>query len=238
MTKIPKSDMLRDANRLYYHVSPLPKFTGNRQDSISEVNLILDELQTRQSESDLPIPEYRALVKLIARYERLLQALESGGRAFGNNAGIGSTSFYATSQPEFWQSVQEDELGVDYSRGGIYAIILKRPRTERMVPAGMGTLAPEVSVSLSNVQTILGPFKTTTQADTAINHHQSTRDRTVSITPGHNSPGKKVITDPDERMKYATWGQLFAMIDGVEHRVPRGALEDDFDPVIQTYIKT
>ena len=73
-------------------------------------------------------------------------------------------SFYATSQPEYWQSVMEDEHGTDYSHGGIYKVYLKHPQSEDYVPSGLGQKAPQAIVSINNVFRITGPFKTMKQA--------------------------------------------------------------------------
>lgn len=55
-------------------------------------------------------------------------------------------------------SVQEDELGLDYSHGGIYGILLKSPQEENYVPSVPYQMAPEVEIAFDNVEKIVGPF--------------------------------------------------------------------------------
>lgn len=144
--------------RVYYHVSPLPRFTANRSETLGIIDDLYNELQEELETID-DDDQYYGIKRKLKRLDELYKAIQSGSRAFGDNALIDVDSFYASSQPEYWMSVQEDELGLDYSHGGIYGILLKSPQEENYVPSGMGQMAPEVEIAFDNVENIVGPFQ-------------------------------------------------------------------------------
>lgn len=160
---------LESQHRLYYHVSPLPKFTANRQETLDALYDVYGELEDKLESDDISTDEYYDIQKKLKNLNKLEKAIKSGNRAFGDNALIDKDSFYASSQPEYWMSVQEDELGLDYSHGGIFAVVLKQPAQENFVRAGMGHQAPEVEIRMDNVENIVGPFKSKAQAWRAVN---------------------------------------------------------------------
>ncbi len=145
-----------------YHVSPLPKFDGTRETTIDAMDdlyeLLYDELET--IEDDTYYNKERQL-KQVGIYRKLFA---KGKRFHDDISDAPKDSFYATSQPEYWKSVMEDEHDIDYSYGGIYKVYLKSPQTEDSVPSGMGQIAPQAIVNINNVTRITGPFKTYKQA--------------------------------------------------------------------------
>jgi hypothetical protein len=145
-----------------YHVSPLPKFDGTRetsQDAMDDLyNSLYDELETIDD-----VNEYENKANYLKKIDQYSRLFSKGKRFHDDISDAPKDSFYATSQPEYWQSVMEDEHGTDYSHGGIYKVYLKNPQSEDYVPSGMGQKAPQAIVNINNVVRITGPFKTLKQ---------------------------------------------------------------------------
>lgn len=151
-----------EGKTVLYHVSPFAKFDGTRKTSLDAMN---DHYNALQDELDDPDNEFsnsdytdkkRALDKL----DRGITRFSAGGRVHDDISHADKDSFYATSQPEYWQDTMQDEHGTDYSKGGIYKIELHKPQEEDHVSAGMGDMAPQAIVHKSNVKRVTGPFKT------------------------------------------------------------------------------
>lgn len=148
-----------ESHDVLYHVSPLPKFDGTRETTslaIDELyNSIYDELENIDD-----VDEYESKTKNLKKWDIYSRLFAKGKRFHDDISDAPIDSFYATSQPEYWKSVMEDEHGTDYSHGGIYKVYLKHRQEEDYVPSGMGHIAPQAIVNINNVQRITGPFKT------------------------------------------------------------------------------
>jgi hypothetical protein len=112
-----------------------------------------------ENDEDIEIEDYETRRRYLKNLDKKSRLFVNGGRFHDDISNAPPNSFYATSQPEYWQTVMEDEHGTDYSYGGIYKIELKKPQSEYFVPSGMGQQAPQTIVKLSNVSRITGPYK-------------------------------------------------------------------------------
>jgi hypothetical protein len=160
---------LIEQKRLVYHVSPLPKFDGTKESTLEAVADLYNMLSDKSENESISTEEFDSLKSQMRLLDKLERAIKQGKRAFGNVSGIDADSFYASTQPDYWKSMQEDELGIEYGNGGIYAIVTKQPVDETFVSSGMGQQAPEAEVKKNNVEKIVGPFATKKEANVAVN---------------------------------------------------------------------
>lgn len=157
---------LSKSNTVYYHVSPLPKFDGTYETSVKSISDLYDREydkheQWKESDeaSDATLHEFNKREHHINQLGKMMDSYIKNGRIHANISNISKSHFYATSQPEYWRDVNSDELGVDYTHGGIYKVELHSPQAETNVPSGMGQEAPQTIIHLSNVKKITGPYK-------------------------------------------------------------------------------